>query len=74
MPALGPAEMMEVTAFHCAAGLLGSGHALLTRPALRAPPRTATRAAILSCPEAASGFPAKLFESARPEASLCCPS
>jgi len=47
MPPLGPEEMMEVTAIHSAAGLLGSGHALITRPPFRAPHHTATRAAIL---------------------------
>jgi hypothetical protein len=33
MPALGLAEMLEVTAIHCAARLLGSGHALGWSPA-----------------------------------------
>jgi magnesium chelatase family protein len=47
MPPLEPEQMMEVTVIHSAAGLLGSGHALVTRPPFRAPHRTATRAAIL---------------------------
>ena len=47
MPSLGPEEMMEVTAIHSAAGLLGSGHALITRPPFRAPHHTSARAAIL---------------------------
>ncbi len=47
MPPLGPEQMMEVTAIHSAAGLLGPGHALITRPPFRAPHHTATRAAIL---------------------------
>jgi len=47
MPPLGPDRVMEVTAIHSAAGLLGSGHALITRPPFRAPHHTATRAAIL---------------------------
>jgi magnesium chelatase family protein len=47
MPPLSPEEMMEVTAIHSAAGLLGPGHALITRPPFRAPHHTATRAAIL---------------------------
>ena len=38
---------MEVTAIYSAAGLLGPGHALITRPPFRAPHHTATRAAIL---------------------------
>ena len=47
MPPLEPEQMMEVTAIHSAAGLLGPGHALITRPPFRAPHHTATRAAIL---------------------------
>src|SRR5713101_2506822 len=47
LPALSPAEVMEVTAIYSAAGLLGPGHALITRPPFRAPHHTATRAAIL---------------------------
>jgi len=47
MPPLSPEQVMEVTAIHSAAGLLGSGHALITRPPFRAPHHTATRAAIL---------------------------
>src|SRR6266571_982607 len=47
MPPLEPEQMMEVTAIHSAAGLLGPGHALITRPPFRAPHHTATRATIL---------------------------
>jgi magnesium chelatase family protein len=47
LPPLIPEDVMEVTAIHSAAGLLGPGHALITRPPLRAPHHTATRAAIL---------------------------
>ena len=47
MPPLSPEQAMEVTAIHSAAGLLGSGHALITRPPFRAPHHTAARAAIL---------------------------
>ncbi len=47
MPPLEPEQMMEVTAIHSTAGLLGPGHALITRPPFRAPHHTATRAAIL---------------------------
>jgi len=47
MPPLSPEQMMEVTAIHSAAGLLGAGHALITRPPFRAPHHTAARAAIL---------------------------
>jgi magnesium chelatase family protein len=47
MPPLGPEQTMEVTATHSAAGLLGPGHALLTRPPFRTPYHTATRAVIL---------------------------
>ena len=46
-PALDSENVMEVTAIYSAAGLLGPGHALITRPPLRAPHHTATRAAIL---------------------------
>jgi magnesium chelatase family protein len=46
MPALSPGEVTEVTAIHSVAGLLGSGHALITAPPLRAPHHTATPAAI----------------------------
>jgi magnesium chelatase family protein len=47
MPALSPEQMMEVTAIHSAAGLLGPGHALITRPPFRAPHHTEAWAAIL---------------------------
>jgi magnesium chelatase family protein len=47
LPALSPEEVMEVSAIYSAAGLLGPGHAVITRPPLRAPHHTATRAAIL---------------------------
>jgi magnesium chelatase family protein len=47
MSPLEPEQMMEVTAIHSAAGLLGAGHALITQPPFRAPHHTATRAAIL---------------------------
>jgi magnesium chelatase family protein len=47
MPPLEPDRVMEVTAIHSAAGLLGPGHALITRPPFRAPHHTASRAAIL---------------------------
>jgi len=47
LPPLDPDEAMQVTAVHSAAGLLGSGHALITRPPQRSPHHTATRAAIL---------------------------
>jgi magnesium chelatase family protein len=47
MPPLEPEQAMEVTAIHSAAGLLGTGHALITRPPFRAPHHTAARAAIL---------------------------
>jgi magnesium chelatase family protein len=47
MSPLDPEQMMEVTAIHSVAGLLGSGHALITCPPFRAPHHTATRAAIL---------------------------
>ncbi len=44
MPPLEPDQVMEVTATHSAAGLLRSGHALITRPPFRAPHHTAARA------------------------------
>ena len=47
MPTLTPREAMEVTAIHSTAGLLESGHALITRPPLRAPHHTTTPAAML---------------------------
>jgi magnesium chelatase family protein len=47
MPPLSPEQMMEVTAIHSAAGLLGSCRPLITRPPFRAPHHTAARAAIL---------------------------
>ena len=47
LPALDSEQRMEVTAIYSAAGLLESGHALITRPPFRAPHHTATRAAIL---------------------------
>ena len=47
LPALTPREAMEVTAIHSTAGLLAPGHALITRPPLRAPHHTATPAAML---------------------------
>jgi magnesium chelatase family protein len=47
LPPLSPDEAMEVTAVHSVAGLLASGHALITQPPYRAPHHTATRAAIL---------------------------
>src|SRR6266700_732740 len=47
MPPLSPDQVMEATAIYSAAGLLGSGHALITRPPFRAPHHTAARAAIL---------------------------
>jgi magnesium chelatase family protein len=40
LPALCSEEVMEVTAIYSAAGLLGSGHALVTRAPLRAPHHT----------------------------------
>lgn len=47
LPPLSPGEVMEASAVHSVAGLLGPGHALVTRPPFRAPHHTATRAAIL---------------------------
>jgi magnesium chelatase family protein len=47
LPALSQEEVMEVAAIYSAAGLLGSGHPLITRPPFRAPHHTATRTAIL---------------------------
>jgi magnesium chelatase family protein len=47
LPALESEQLMDVTAIYSAAGLLESGHALITRPPFRAPHHTATRAAIL---------------------------
>jgi len=47
LPPLDSAQVMEVTALYSAAGLLGSGHPLITRPPFRAPHHTATRAALL---------------------------
>ncbi|HUY49767.1 MAG TPA: ATP-binding protein [Streptosporangiaceae bacterium] len=44
MPPLQREEMMEVAAVYSAAGLLGPGHALITRPPLRAPHHTITPA------------------------------
>jgi magnesium chelatase family protein len=46
MPPLSPGEVTEVTAIHSVAGLLASGHALVTAPPLRAPHHTTTAAAI----------------------------
>ena len=107
MPALGLAEMIEVTAIHCTAGLLGSCHALGWPPATGggqstaagpAQPRTERHCGERDKPSP-SGHCARrlrlpndivtevggrqmllrgpvrqsrqLFESARPEASLC---
>ena len=47
MPPLSPEQVMEVTAIHSAAGLLGPGHALITCPPFRTPHHNAARAAIL---------------------------
>ena len=44
LPPLTPAEQMEVTAIHSAAGLLGSGHPLVLHPPFRAPHHTTTPA------------------------------
>jgi magnesium chelatase family protein len=46
LPALSAEEVMEVTAIHSAAGLLGSGHAVVTRAPLRAPHHTIAPAAM----------------------------
>jgi magnesium chelatase family protein len=46
MPPLHGEEVMEVTAIHSAAGLLGPGHAVVTRPPLCAPHHTITPAAM----------------------------
>jgi magnesium chelatase family protein len=47
LPPLGPSEITDVSAIYSVAGLLGSGHAQVTRPPYRAPHHTSTRAAIL---------------------------
>jgi magnesium chelatase family protein len=47
MPALTRREAMEVTAIHSTAGLLASGHVLITRPPLRAQHHTTTPAAMI---------------------------
>jgi magnesium chelatase family protein len=46
LPPLTPAEVLEVSVIHSAAGLLGPGHALVTRPPFRAPAHAATAAAM----------------------------
>ena len=46
MPPLAGEDMVEVTAIHSAAGLLGPGHAVITRPPFRAPHHTITPAAM----------------------------
>ena len=46
MPPLAREDMVEVTAIHSAAGLLGPGHAVITRPPFRAPHHTITPAAM----------------------------
>lgn len=44
LPPLTPAEQMEITAIHSAAGLLGSGHPRVLHPPFRAPHHTTTPA------------------------------
>jgi magnesium chelatase family protein len=74
LPPLSPDEAMEVSAVHSAAGLLGSRHALITRPPFRAPHHTATLAAIagggpgtIHPGEAALAHRGVLFLAAAPE-------
>jgi magnesium chelatase family protein len=47
LPPLNPAEVLEVIAIHSAAGTLDPAAPLITRPPLRAPPRTAGMTAII---------------------------
>jgi magnesium chelatase family protein len=47
LPPLSSDDALQVTAAYSVAGLLGSGHALITRPPFRSPHHTTTRAAIL---------------------------
>jgi magnesium chelatase family protein len=47
LPPLNPSDATQVTALYSVAGLLGSGHALITRPPYRSPHHSATRPAIL---------------------------